>query len=274
MRILLNVLAIALVLIFSIVASKSNDYSFTMTQDELMSIPINEEGITEVPNTMEEIQTTKRLSSTEEEDNEQEAKVTEADLQSLSSIAKAIKVAGSIIKKVIMRGWKFFKIKAGVLKNLIISKGKALPNKLFTKIKTFIKDIKGKPAQVNKLFKRIRKDGILKVIKHYRAKNLQQMGAMGLIKVTTQQVGSKQIVKFSTKEFSKNLAKHVFKSMVLKKAKGLAKKFAKEYAKHVYNSAVANEVKVETKKFDAVQKLKDFFIPTDLCWRNSYGRGF
>eukprot|EP01080_Neovahlkampfia_damariscottae_P011194 gene11194-4014_t len=253
-------LVIVLIVLFSFVTAKTKDqdeHTFTMTYEELMSMPINEEGVTEVENTMAPISTV-TLESVEDhpEVEEEETEVSEAELEGLSSIAKAIKTAGT-----------------GVLKNLVISKGKALPSKLFNKVKTYIKDIKGKPAQVKKLFQRMRKDGILKVIKHYRAKNLQKVGAMGLIKVTATKAGGKQIVKFSTKEFSKNLAIHVFKEMALKKAKGLAKKFAKEYAKHVYSSVVANEVGVEQKKFDVAQKLKNFFVPTDLCWRNSYGRG-
>jgi hypothetical protein len=261
------------VLYFSLVFSEVKSQEHTFSYHELMSLPISQLGVNNVSNTMPPIETTKVLSVINvEPENENDTEVTDAESESVSALIKAMSF-GSIIKKVLANGWQYFQIKAGVLKNMILTKGKALPENLFNKAKNYVDDIKGTPAQIDQLFQEFRKDGILKVIKHYRTQNLQKVGAFGLIKVTTENVGGKQIVKFSTAEFTKHMAINLFKDLAAKEAEDLAKDFAKEYAEHVFASVVNDEVESETKKFDAIQKIKDFFIPTDLCWKDSYGRG-
>jgi hypothetical protein len=260
------------VLCFSLVLTQEISQEHTLTYNDLMSLPISLLGVQNVSNTMPPIETTTILSVVNvEPESENDAEEMDTETESIGALIKAMSF-GSIIKKV-MGSLKYFQIKAGVLKDMVLAKGKAIPENLFNKAKTYLDDIKGTPGQVDQLFEEFRKDGILKVIKHYRTQNLQKVGAFGLIKVTTETVGGKQIVKFSTTAFVEHLAIHVFKEYAAEQAKEIATEFAKEYAEHVFASVVNNEVESETRKFDVIQKIKDFFIPADLCWKDSYGRG-
>eukprot|EP01080_Neovahlkampfia_damariscottae_P006012 gene6012-10014_t len=207
----------------------------------------------------------------QETDELEEVSVSEAKTESMSAVLSAARKVGGIIKTFIIKGLKAFKIKAGVLKGFIISQGKALPKKFVKYLKDYVKKLKNMPGKAKKLIKNIKKDGIFKVVKAHRAKNLNKVKALGSYTKITASGG--KIVKFSAKRLIKEFTKQFMVAYGRKVAMGLGKKLAMEYAKFTYNTVVNHETTEQKKKFNKLEAIKKYFVAAQFCWKQTWGAG-